>query len=121
MPPAPEKQKKEPRLEQLRALGGRIAIVALVLSGWVFLFMSGQQTTTPQPPPPGTAPGPGAQAPLTPGKEPKPEGTFVMSYTLVLLSIALGIMFVTNASKRRDRFRPPQYKAIGEISEEPEE
>jgi hypothetical protein len=107
----PEKKETlEEKLQKLRSMSGKIIIGLLVVSGWVFFFSQTPQTVAP-------TDKPAAEKNDASGRPPgfgeeKTEGTFVVSYTLVLLSIGLALMFVTHPSNRRERFRPQQYSAI---------
>jgi hypothetical protein len=110
------KEAKKKRLDELRGTAGKIAVAILTLSGWCFLFMNGTQTPVDT-----TSPAAIRKAeeerkasgiPVGMQQDDKPEGTFVMSYSLVLLSIGLGLMFVSGSSNRRDRAHIQQYEGF---------
>lgn len=108
------KKDAQQKLNEFRGMIAKIAIAVLTVSGWIFLFMNGAQTVT-QPDPQAAAKkaeeerkATGIPASMQKGE--KKEGTFVMSYCLVLLSVGLGLMFVTGASNRRDRAHVQQYE-----------
>jgi hypothetical protein len=115
-------KKNAERIARLRKLGIQVSVVIVMLSGWLLVF----NQTRPVVPPPDAQQGQqgkaGEKAPeqLGPDGKPKPQssGSYVLPYTIVLMSIGLGLLLVTRVSNRRDRAQPEQYAEKMDVVEE---
>jgi hypothetical protein len=107
------KKKDAEKLARLRSWGVKAAVVVLMLSGWL-IFFSQKAPQVPQA-------GQPAQGQAGQPKPPEPSGNYVLSYSMVVMCIGLGLLLVTRASHRRDRARPEQYQEKMDTVEEPPE
>ncbi len=107
-------KKTAENMARLRKLGIQIAIVVVMLSGWLIFFSQKAPVVPPpgQPSQQGQRAGPGGQA-----NPAEPAGNYVLSYFIVLMCIGLGLLVVTRASNRRDRARPEQYQEKTDMME----
>ncbi len=108
-------KKSAEQLARLRSLGVKAAIVAVMLSGWLFFISQGRPVV-----PPETQRQAQKQEQMGPDgkpKPPEPSGSYVLSYTNVLMCVGLGLLRVTRTSNRRDRARPEQYRENADLVE----
>jgi hypothetical protein len=103
-PEEPKKKKKkvagpkkakggnEDSVKRVRAIFGQVALGLLALSGWMILMMKTPVESTGKASPPDPA-----------------GGSYVLSYFLVLMGTALGLLAVCRPSGRRDRAGNAQY------------
>jgi len=76
----------------LRLFGANAKMIILVLAGWLVLHGAAL-----------------AKAAEKEKDEGAGGGSYVFSYALVILGIALGMLFVCRSCNRRERARPEQY------------
>ncbi len=80
-------------MTRLRAIWRRLCLLATALCIWFCLNGAAL-----------------AQAKATEAEKPK-SNNYLASYAIVLLGIGLGLLFVCNGSRRRDRAKPVDYGA----------
>lgn len=111
------------QLQQVRVLGIRLVIVAIMVSGWLAVInvyykstQADKQLQEQAEREKERAEHGGRRRPSSRPvrEEEKPGDSYVMPYALALVSIAAGLMVVTRTSNRRNRAQPEQFAAGSE-------